>query len=80
VRAAFAEQRAEAAFVWRDGYRVRVAALAAANLAFTRALIDARPLAVALETADPSFAFDRWLPHALAARWVAGLQPLETLP
>lgn len=80
VRAAFAEDRAETAIVWRDGYRVRVAALDRADLAFTRALAGGQSLAAALDAADPSFAFDRWLPHALGARWVAGLQPLETTP
>lgn len=39
VRAAFAEQRAETALVWRDGFHVRVAALPAAELALTRALL-----------------------------------------
>lgn len=77
VRAAFTVQRAETAFVWRDGYPVRVAALDRADLAFTRSLVEGRSLAAALDTADPAFAFDRWLPHALAARWVAGLQTLE---
>jgi Putative DNA-binding domain len=77
VRAAFAEGRAETALVWRDGYRVRVGALERADLAFTRTLIEGRSLAAALDHADPSFAFDRWLPHALGAHRVAGIQPLE---
>ncbi|HET9977822.1 MAG TPA: putative DNA-binding domain-containing protein [Burkholderiaceae bacterium] len=81
VRAAFAADpgpRAETALVWRDGMRVRVAALDRADLAFTRALIEGCSLAAALDAADPAFAFDRWLPRALAARWLAGLQPLES--
>lgn len=81
VRAAFAAEsgpRAETAFVWREGLRVRVTALDRADLAFTRALIEGGPLAAALDATDPSFAFDRWLPHALAARWLAGLQRLES--
>jgi len=77
VRAAFATQRAETALIHRDGYRVQVAALDDSELAFTRALIERRSLAAALDAAAPSFAFDRWLPRALTARWLAGIQSLE---
>jgi Putative DNA-binding domain len=80
VRAAFAAHRTEIALVWRDGYRVRVAALERADRTFTHALIDGLSLTAALDSAAPQFAFDRWLPQALAARWVAGVQPLETSP
>lgn len=80
VREAFAEARGEAAFVWRDGLHVRIAALEPADALFTRALLDAHPLAEALDAAGPNFAFDRWLAQALATQRLVAIQPLETLP
>jgi uncharacterized protein (UPF0276 family) len=66
VRRAFATARAETAFVWRDGLRVRVEPLDAAGARFVRALLSGLSLAAALDAAGPeSFAFDRWLAHAL---------------
>lgn len=82
VRTAFAAQRAEHAFVWRDGYAVRVAALGDGDAAFTRALLARQPLDRALDAAhsavDADFAFDRWLARALASRWLAAVHPLES--
>lgn len=78
VRDAFTQSRAETALVWREGLRVRVTALDAAEGAFTRALLDTCSLADALDAAGPDFAFDRWLAQALAARRLAAVHALET--
>jgi hypothetical protein len=76
VQAAFAARRAEAAFVWRDGLAVRVAALAPADAGFVRALLSPAPLAAALDAAGSDFAFDRWLANALVCNQLAAVHPL----
>ena len=73
VQAAFAARRGEAAFVWRDGFAVRVAALDSADAAFNAALLARLNLADALDAAGADFAFDRWLARALGERWLAGI-------
>ena len=78
VREAFAAHRAEAAFVVRDGYAVKVHALDARDAGFTRCLLDRRgSLAAALDAAGPSFDLARWLARAIGERWLAALEPLE---
>ncbi len=74
VRAAFAEQRAEPALVWRQGWRVQVAALDAAETAFTAALLEGHTLAQALDRVPASTPFDLtpWLVGALERGWLAG--------
>jgi hypothetical protein len=65
ARAALAEQRAQTALVWRQGWGVRVAAVDAPTAAFLRrALLPAQPLAQALDT--PGFDFAAWLAPAVA--------------
>jgi hypothetical protein len=78
VRAAFDAQRRETAFVWRDGYVVRVEGLDEPDAAFVDSLVGRLSLADALDAAGPDFAFDRWLARALAQRWLAAIHPLET--
>jgi hypothetical protein len=74
VRGAFNAAHAETAFVWREpGHAVRVEAVSTSDAAFTAALIEQRPLAAALDEAGDTFAFDRWLAHALGARWLVAL-------
>ncbi len=73
ARQALAEQRAEAALVWREGWVVRVVALPAAEAAFTRAVLQAQPLGVALAAAGPDFDFETWLIQALQRVWLAGV-------
>jgi hypothetical protein len=74
VRAAFDAHRAETAFVWRDAhYRVQVQAVSDADAAFTQAVLDAHPLAAALDQAGAAFAFDHWLARALGAGWLVAL-------
>jgi len=80
VRAAFAAGHSEYAFVRRDGYAVRVDALAPDAAAFTRTVIDGAPLAAALDAAGKTFAFDHWLVQALQQRWLVGVQPLHPTP
>ncbi|HSW05834.1 DNA-binding domain-containing protein [Aquabacterium sp.] len=75
VREAFAEQRAEHALVWREGWRPRVSALAEAEARFMRALLDARPLAAALDGAGADFVFEPWLLQALQQGWLAAVLP-----
>lgn len=77
VRAAFAAQRSEHAFVWREGLALRVAALADADARFVRALLSSAPLAAALDAAGPGFAFDRWLASALRSHQLAAVHTLE---
>lgn len=77
VRAAFEAHRGELAFVWRNGFAVRVAALAEADARFVHALLAPAPLACALDAAGPDFAFDRWLAQALATRQLAAVHTLE---
>ncbi|WP_201493924.1 putative DNA-binding domain-containing protein [Rubrivivax sp. A210] len=78
VRAAFAEGRAEAALVWREGWRVRAGAVAALDLAFTRAVLAGTPLAAALAGAGAGFSFEPWLIGALQQGWLAGAEDLPT--
>lgn len=75
VRAAFADGRAQTAFVWRRGWRGDVAALDAAEAAFVQALLDDLPLGAALDAA-PGLDFEAWLVRALAAQSLADI----TLP
>jgi hypothetical protein len=81
VRAAFEAARAEHAFVWRDtGFALHVDALSPADAAFTRALLERRSLAIALDAAGADFAFDRWLVRALGARWLVALSFASSTP
>ena len=74
VREAFAAARADAAFVRREGFAVRVDAVAAEAGAFTTAVLRGESLAAALEAAGEHFAFDRWLVQALQQRWLVAVQ------
>jgi Putative DNA-binding domain len=73
VRAAFAAGTPETAWVWRDGYAVRVDALDGPAAAFTRALQDGRTLADALDLSGSGFAFDTWLARAIGSRWIVAI-------
>jgi hypothetical protein len=73
VRAAFGAGRRETAWVRREGYAVRVDAVDEPTAAFTRALLEDRSLADALDLSGPGFEFDRWLAQALPARWIAAI-------
>lgn len=65
ARAALADQRAETALVWRQGWVVRVAEVDAPTAEFLRrALLQAQPLAEALDV--PGFDFEKWLAPAVA--------------
>lgn len=78
VRAAWAEGRAETALVWRRGWRVEVAAVPAADAAFTAAVLQGLSLGQALDqaldgaTADPAFDFSAFLRVALQRGWLIG--------
>lgn len=77
VREAFAAARADTAFVWREGFAVRVEAIEAPAAAFTAAALRGESLAAALDAAGERFAFDRWLLQALQQRWLVAVQPLH---
>lgn len=75
VRAAFAAGHGERALVQRRGWKAEVRALAAPEAAFTAALLQAQPLAAALDAA-PGFAFEPWLHAALAAGVLAAIEEI----
>jgi hypothetical protein len=77
VRTAFAAGRGDNAFVWRDGFAVRVDALDDASAAFTRCMHLGATLADALDAAGDGFAFDQWLVQALQKRWLVAVQPMD---
>jgi hypothetical protein len=70
VRAAFAAGRGECALVVREGWRVRVQAVGAAEARFVDALLAARPIDDALASAGAGFDFTRWFTEALRAGWI----------
>ncbi|MFM7505552.1 MAG: putative DNA-binding domain-containing protein [Rubrivivax sp.] len=76
---ALAEGRAEAAFVWRSGWRVAVAALAGpAEAAFTQALLQGLSLDAAFTRAEAAgpFDFEAWLLAMLARAVLLGTAPV----
>jgi Putative DNA-binding domain len=80
VREAFASNQADIAFVWREGFVVRVDRLDQGSAAFTRALLEGRPLADALDLSGPDFSFDSWLARAASSRWIDRIDTLEHTP
>jgi Putative DNA-binding domain len=73
VQAAFEAGVRETAWIWRDGFAVRVEAVDEPTAAFTQALLDGRALTDALDLSGPGFEFDRWLARALPARWITAI-------
>lgn len=65
VRAAFEAGAGESAWVWRDGWRARVAQIDTHTCAFMGALIDGRSLGDALAAAGETFDFQGWLVVAI---------------
>ena len=65
AREALADGRAEAALVWRAGWRAQVTALSPPDAAFTAALVAGHSLAQALAAAGADFLFEPWLLDAL---------------
>ena len=82
VRAAFAERRADSAFVWRDvSFRVHAERIGeAADAVFTGALLNGHSLAAALDLAGPRLSFERWLAHALRSHWIAAVDACDRQP
>jgi len=75
VREALAAQQAEVALVHRQGWRVQVMALPAADQVFVQAVLAGQPLATALAASSETtvdFDFERWLVRALQGGWLAG--------
>lgn len=85
VRAAFAQRRAEPALVWRQGWRVQVAAVDATEARFTRRVLQGEALGAALQATvsepdfevaiDTGFDFQHWLLLQLQRGWLAGVGP-----
>lgn len=74
----WAAARVEPALVWRSGWRVQVAALAADEATCTRQVMNGAPLAMALEAAqavNADFDFQAWLLLQLQRGWLAGAAP-----
>jgi hypothetical protein len=76
VREAFAQQRAEAALVWRRAWRVEVAAIPAAEVDFTRQVMQGVAVGPALEAAmsQGRFDFETWLLAQLKRGWLEGVE------
>ena len=73
VRAALAAGAGETAWVWRQGWRVAVLALAPADAAFIAALLADLSLGAALDAAPAEFDFGAWLTAAVQQGWLAGV-------
>ena len=76
ARAALAARQAETALVQRQGWRVAVRALPAAEARFTRALLQQQPLASALQGAGTDFSFETWLIAALQGGAIAAAEEM----
>ena len=74
ARAALARGQAESALIWRQGWRVRVAAVDASDAAFTLALLQGQTLGLALNSLSntPGFDFQAWLMATLTRGWLLG--------
>ena len=79
VRAALARGKTESALVWRQGWRVRVAAVDASDAAFTLALLQGQSLGVALSGLSdrPGFDFEAWLVATLTRGWLVGASAVK---
>jgi hypothetical protein len=75
VRDAMAHGEAQAAMVWRDGWRGRVDAIDDAAAAFTGRLLDGGSLADALAVAGADFNFEAWLILFLTRRLLVAVEP-----
>lgn len=77
AREALARGDAQAAIVWRRGWRVHVECLRESDRRFTAALLEARTLAAALDAAGADFDFESWLVRALREGWLACVRKLS---
>jgi hypothetical protein len=75
VRAAFAAGEGDCALVWRQGWRVQVQAVHAAEARFTQALLTGRSLGDALSQAGDDFAFEPWLISAVQQQRLWAVTP-----
>lgn len=75
ARQALAEQRAETAWVWRQGWAVHVTAVDPINARFMQdALLEHQPLSFALDL--PDFDFTPWLQQAVVQGWLLGVDEI----
>lgn len=73
VRQAFADGRAEAVRVRRDGLRSEVDVIDAGTAAFEARLLEGTPLGAALDRAGEAFAFEPWLVATLQRNGLAAV-------
>lgn len=73
VREALAAGRAEAALVWREGWRPQAEAIGVADATFMQALLDGAVLTAALDAAGAEFNFSGWLGSALQRGWLVAV-------
>ncbi len=81
VRQAFSNLEAQSALVWRDAWRVQVAALKPAEVLLAQQLCRGTSLGEAMQqltAVEPDFEFEPWLVQSLQRGWLAGasLAPL----
>jgi hypothetical protein len=74
VREAIAQQRGEAVFVARRGFKAVIAVVDAPTARWTQALLAGSDLAVAIAQAGEGFDFTAWLTQALSSNWVKGIR------
>lgn len=67
-------QQAEAALVWRKGWRGAVALLDEPQAAFTDAVLGGASLGAALDVASPDLDFTAWLTQALQQQWFVAVE------
>ena len=80
VRTALAAAVAEQAWVYREGWAVRVAALEPSAAAFMAAILAGSTVADALDSAGDDFDFEAWLVQALQGHWLHGVALQPPLP
>ena len=73
VRVALEAGLGETAWVWRQGWRVAVQALAPVDAAFNAALLAGLSLGAAFDAAGDGFDFGVWLTAAVQQGWLAGV-------
>lgn len=76
ARAALERGDAQAAIVWRRGWRASIECLSEPEQRFTAALAEPHTLAGALDGAGADFDFESWLLRALREGWLAGVRVL----
>lgn len=80
VQAMLRAGHGEAAWLWRDGWRAAVQALAGPQAAFVEAVLEGATLAHALTRAGDAFSFEDWLRDALTRQWLSAVVAVASIP